>query len=197
MTALDKRRCGPCKACCSVLKIDTPEFRKPAQTLCPHHTGRGCGIYEIRPGVCREFLCGWRLFAELDDSWRPDLSGVLILRKAPSELPPAWRDGGYGVHLAITGGEDAVTRPGFAEYVAGLMKRGIAVYMSAASPATLVNEHMDAAAMDMPAIRERLAYLSRLLHASAWKRGIRMIGALYRLNVERQRALVEKRLKIK
>jgi hypothetical protein len=69
--------------------------------------------------------------------------------------------------------------------------------MSAASPATLVNEHMDAAAMDMPAIRERLAHLSRLLHASAWKRGIRMIGALYRLNVERQRVLVEKRLKIK
>jgi hypothetical protein len=50
--------------------------------------------------VCQQFLCGWRLFDELDDDWRPDLSGVLVMRKAPAELPAAlaeralWRASG-------------------------------------------------------------------------------------------------------
>jgi hypothetical protein len=59
------------------------EFRKPANTPCPHLCGTGCGIYETRPPVCQQFLCGWRLFPELTDDWRPDLSGVLVMRKAP------------------------------------------------------------------------------------------------------------------
>jgi hypothetical protein len=87
VTALDERACGPCTVCCVVLKIEAPELRKKAQTPCRHLTGRGCGIYAARPGVCQKFLCGWRLFAELEDDWRPDLSGVLVMRKAPAELP--------------------------------------------------------------------------------------------------------------
>src|SRR5262249_34203215 len=116
MTALNKRACGPCTVCCTVLKIDTPQLRKPADTPCKHLCATGCGIYEARPPVCQQFLCGWRLFAELGDDWRPDLSGVLVMRKAPAELPPAWQSAAYGVELAITGGEKAVRRPGFAEY---------------------------------------------------------------------------------
>ena len=34
-----------------------------------------------RPKICREFLCGWLLFPELGDDWRPDRSGVIILQK--------------------------------------------------------------------------------------------------------------------
>jgi hypothetical protein len=126
-----------------VLKIEAPQLRKKAQTPCRHLISTGCGIYAARPGVCRQFLCGWRLFAELEDDWRPDLSGVLMMRKAPAELPAAWRGAPYGVHLDVTGGEAAITRAGFADYVARLMTQGIPVFLSAASPSTLVNEHLN------------------------------------------------------
>ena len=64
MTALNKRICGPCTVCCTVLKIEAPELRKGAGTSCKHLRGAGCGIYESRPPVCQQFLCGWRLFPE-------------------------------------------------------------------------------------------------------------------------------------
>src|SRR5947209_3029745 len=78
MTALHKRKCGPCTVCCTELKI--PQLRKQARVPCQHLTVSGCGIYQTRPDVCREFLCGWRLFEEMGDDWRPDLSGVMALR---------------------------------------------------------------------------------------------------------------------
>ena len=102
MTALDKRRCGPCNACCVVLEIATPQLRKKARVPCQHLTDGGCGVYAARPDVCQQFLCGWRLFEELGDEWRPDLSGVLMMRQAPAELPAAWAAAPYGVHLAVT-----------------------------------------------------------------------------------------------
>jgi hypothetical protein len=192
MTALAKRICGPCTVCCTELKIETPEFRKAAGTACKHLCGTGCGIYETRPAVCQQFLCGWRLFPELTDDWRPDLSGVLVMRKAPAELPPAWQSAPYGVELAITGGEAAVTRPGFAEYAAGLLAKNIPVFLSASSPFTLLNEHVDPAA-GLPALRQKLVQLYGLLHAARWKRGkLLMLVPLYRLLLDRQRFLAQK-----
>jgi hypothetical protein len=192
MTILAKRACGPCTLCCTHLKIDTPAFRKPAQTSCANLGGAGCGIYEARPPVCQQFLCGWRLFPELGDDWRPDLSGVLVMRKAPTELPPAWRGAPYGVELAITGGVAAVTRPGFAEQAASLLTKNIPVFLSAASPSTLLNEHLDPAT-DLAGLRQKLLQLYGLLHAARWKRGkLFMIIPLYRLLLDRQRALAQK-----
>jgi hypothetical protein len=189
MTPLHKRNCGPCTACCVSLKIKVPELRKKADEPCRHLTGKGCGIYETRPAVCRQFLCGWRLFEELDDSWRPDLSGMLIMRKAPSEMPPAWRSAPYGVHLIVTGGEAAVRRPPFAAYVARQIARGIPVYLSAPAPSTLVNNHVDAVLLGDPAaLRERLVWLYSLLRAARWECGLwRMIAPLYRLQMDVQR----------
>lgn len=192
MTTLAKRACGPCTVCCTALKIETPELRKPAGTPCKHLCGSGCGIYETRPPVCQQFLCGWRLFPELTADWRPDLSGVLVMRKAPTELPPAWRNAPYGVELAIVGGEQAVTRPGFAEYAAALMAKNIPVFLSASSPSTLLNEHVDGGA-GLPALRQKLLQLYGLLHAARWKRGkLLMLLPLYRLLLDRQRVLVQK-----
>lgn len=187
MTALDKRTCGPCTACCVVLKIDVPELRKRARVPCPHLTASGCGIYAKRPSVCREFLCGWRLFEELGDDWRPDFSGVLMLRYAPNELPHAWRGSPYGVHLVITGGEAAVLRPAFVAYVARQMAGGIPVLLSAASPYIVLNEHVPADS-DPALLRTRLAELYALLHAARFGRSLwkRMVF-LYRLQIDRQR----------
>jgi hypothetical protein len=191
-TALAERRCGDCKACCNELKIKAPQFRKKAHTMCAHHTGKGCGIYESRPQVCRDFLCGWRLFDELDDGWRPDLSGALIVRLAPAQLPPAWVAAGYGVEIAVTGGQAAIARPGFVEYVSALLARGVAVYLSAASPATLVNEHL--AAHDLASVRQTLLRLYDMLYAARWRRGLGMLLPLYRLQLDRLRFLSQRKI---
>jgi len=187
MTALAKRQCGPCTVCCVELKIDTPELRKKARTACQHLSAAGCGIYAAHPPVCQQFLCGWRLFEEMSDDWRPDRSGILAMRKAPHELPVAWQNAPYGVHLVVLGGEAAVQRPAFAGYVTSLLARGIPVFLSAASPYILLNEHLEAEA-DPAFFRERLAELYDLLHAARFGRGLlKRITFLYRLQIDRQR----------
>ena len=187
MTGLVKRACGPCQVCCVELKIATPELRKKARVSCQHLTQSGCGIYASRPPVCQQFLCGWRLFEELGDDWRPDLSGVMMLRMAPAELPARLRAAPYGVHMAIVGGESAIMRPAFAGYVAQLLSRGIPILLSAASPYIVLNEHVEKDG-DPDFLKARLAELYALLQAarfgaSLWKR----IAFLYRLQIDRQR----------
>jgi hypothetical protein len=193
---LDKRQCGPCTVCCVELKIEVPELRKKARLPCQHLAASGCGIYAGRPPVCREFLCGWRLFEEMGDDWRPDLSGILALRKAPAELPVAWAAAApYGVHLVVIGGEAAVLRPAFADYVTGLMARGIPVFLSAASPYILLNEHLEAGS-DAARLKGRLAELYALLHAARFGQSLlRRIVFLYRLQIDRQRQKLLKKSK--
>jgi uncharacterized protein len=183
MTRLEKRQCGPCTVCCTELKI--PQLRKEARVPCRHLTASGCGIYAERPDVCREFLCGWRLFEDMGDDWRPDLSGVMALRWAPNQLPAAWKVAPYGVHLLVIGGEQAVMRPAFITYVARTMGRGLPIFLSAASPYILLNDHVPAGA-DVTVLKQRLAELYPLLHAarfgqSLWQR----IRFLYRLQIDR------------
>ena len=187
MTALAKRQCGPCTICCDELKIDTPELRKKARVPCQHLSVAGCGIYAARPPVCQQFLCGWRLFEDMGNDWRPDQSGILALRKAPGELPAAWRHAPYGVHLVVISGEAALKRPAFATYVAAALARGIPVFLSASSPYILLNDHIEADAQPS-FLKERLAELYGLLHAARFGRGLlkRMVF-LYRLQIDRQR----------
>jgi hypothetical protein len=183
MTALHKRQCGPCTVCCTELKI--PQLRKEARVPCRHLTVSGCGIYADRPNVCREFLCGWRLFEEMGDDWRPDLSGVMALRWSPDQLPAAWKSAPYGVHLLISGGEAAVMRPAFVTYIARTMARGLPVFLSAASPYILLNDHVPAGADDA-ALKQRLAELYPLLHAARFGAGLwQRIRFLYRLQIDR------------
>lgn len=193
-TPLAKRECGPCKACCEVLKIDVPELRKKSGVLCKHHTGTGCGIYATRPPVCQHFLCGWRLFDTLDDDWRPDVSGVLIVKRTAADVSKDYADAPYGLSLAITGGQETMTRPGFAEFVVREIARGIPVEMRSNSPGTLLNHHLDPGTA-IEATRASLARIFGMIMAARWKRGPLMLWHLYRLEVERQRALMQKRLK--
>ena len=187
MTPLAKRQCGPCTVCCVELKIDTPQLRKKARLPCPHLGPGACGIYATRPPVCQKFLCGWRLFEDMGDDWRPDLSGILAMRRAPEELPATWRKAPYGVHLVVIGGETAVMRPAFSSYVARLMGRGIPVFLSAASPYILLNDHIEADA-DAGFLQQRLVELYALLHAARFGRSLlRRMVFLYRLQIDRQR----------
>jgi hypothetical protein len=71
------RGCGECTVCCTALAIDKPEIQKDAGVTC-RHCRAGCTIYATRPALCRDFYCGWRQLPILDDSRRPDRSGVFV-----------------------------------------------------------------------------------------------------------------------
>lgn len=96
--------CGTCTMCCKLLGVED----KPAGKWCPHCTqGRGCGIYETRPELCRVYKCGWLLSQddpgrELPPDLRPDRCKVMISPTARSDLVmvnvdvsarDAWRHG--------------------------------------------------------------------------------------------------------
>lgn len=153
--------CGSCTVCCLVLRID--EFTKPAGTLCQHCTGKGCGIYETRYDVCRGYLCGWRTLPKLGDDWRPDRSGILLTIIGPEDLDDVHRPQGHGVNFIIVGGEKAILRPGFAEYITTLVSRNVAVYLSADSPKTLINKYLQplVAAKNKPGVIEMLLHIYR------------------------------------
>jgi hypothetical protein len=131
--------CGGCTVCCTALPI-IADFAKPAGVTCQHCKPSGCGIYETRFAICRGFLCGWLLLPQLDESWRPDRSGILIRAIDRDELPEEFRAAGSGMHFTILGGEASITRPGLADYIATLVRRGVGVWLSADSPRTLINE---------------------------------------------------------
>lgn len=75
---LADRDCGECTACCSVLTVDTPDFKKPAGTPCAKLTAQGCSIHAVRPHICRTWFCAWRRVAAMPDQARPDRSGLLV-----------------------------------------------------------------------------------------------------------------------
>lgn len=77
-SVLADRSCGDCTVCCTILKVDTPEFAKPAGTPCVHLCAQGCSIHAIRPRICRTWFCAWRRVAALPDAARPDRCGLLV-----------------------------------------------------------------------------------------------------------------------
>src|SRR5215468_4810921 len=80
------RTCGECNACCRYFDL-MADLDKPCGVLCQHwRTGVGCGVYETRPAVCRDFYCHWLQNDTLDDAWRPDRSG-LIIRETVDDIP--------------------------------------------------------------------------------------------------------------
>jgi len=153
--------CGTCTVCCLALGIKEPS--KPAGVMCQHCTGTGCGIYETRYEVCRGFLCGWRMVSQLGDAWRPDRSGILLLIVAAKDVPQEHRPSGNGMQFVILGGEKAILRAGFADYVSTLVSRNVAVYLSADSPKTLINKYLRelVAAKDKSSVTKMLVHIYR------------------------------------
>lgn len=102
--AIPARACGDCVACCQVLNIDEPDMVKPADQMCMHCTGKGCGVYDSRPQVCRDWDCVWRRIDSMPMETRPDHLGVLftIDRQAEPQTP---FDRLYFVARAMDGGE--------------------------------------------------------------------------------------------
>ena len=155
-----KNECGGCTVCCTALRIEDDELAKPAGVTCHHCTPTGCGIYQTRPATCRGFHCGWLLLPALNESWRPDRSGVLIGLIEPDDLPEEFRAAGNGLHFTVLGGDASISRPGFADYVATLVRRDVAVWLSAGTPKTLINAYLKPAA----SAHDRDGVIAMLLH---------------------------------
>ena len=100
------------------------------------------------------------------------------------------------MQLLVTGGEAAIARPGFAEYVAGLVSRGMAVYLTATSPHVLVNEHLQptVAAGAYAGHDPDCCNISTAccMTAREGKGVLRTLPHLYRLQLEKWRAFAKK-----
>ena len=71
----EKRVCGTCTACCTVIAI--PELSKRSNVTCKFVQDSRCSIYPCRPRCCSGFSCEW-LDGRGTNSERPDISGVVI-----------------------------------------------------------------------------------------------------------------------
>lgn len=75
--AIPDRNCGSCTLCCKLLAV--PVIDKPRGQWCQHCTpGKGCNIYRDRPGVCRDWNCGWQIWQWLGEEWYPLESKIVI-----------------------------------------------------------------------------------------------------------------------
>lgn len=119
------RQCGPCRACCKDPLIDTPQLQKLPGALCPHYAN-GCTIYAARPQACRDWYCGWRTLAALDDDWRPDRCHILIEFTA-DDIPPAYPQN--GVKFIFDADLARIAWPPFVHYVAQLIAAGIPAFV--------------------------------------------------------------------
>jgi len=164
-TLVQGRECGFCTVCCSATKIDAPEFKKPAGILCQHCNGRGCTIHDTRPRVCRDFFCGWWVLPQLDEDWRPDKSGVLILPRTEN-LPDGYASR-EGFQLFVLGEDASIRRPGFVELVMGFVASRIAVYLLVAGPPgqAAISEFLNERLAGYVAAPNRSAVLSLLLES--------------------------------
>src|SRR5215469_2144017 len=102
------RECGSCMMCCKVLDIRETELRKEAGVWCFQAVhGKGCGIYESRPRVCRGFFCHWMINPNLGPEWKPErakfvlhtgnekIGGQLLILSVDPSFPNAWTKAPY------------------------------------------------------------------------------------------------------
>lgn len=71
-----KRLCGTCTACCVETEFNTPEFSKEYMKPCQYLCETGCGIYEKRFPVCKEYNCLW-LQGYGTEIERPNITGII------------------------------------------------------------------------------------------------------------------------
>lgn len=123
-----ERSCGACTACCTVMAIDKPDIQKQAGVRCRHCTGVACAIYETRPALCQDYHCAWRQLPILDDTWRPDRSGVF------TEIEVI--DGETAITLTLIGNPlKTIRQPWFLDFVITGVGNGVALHLGIPGPA--------------------------------------------------------------
>lgn len=142
------RECGTCIACCRDLAIVHDGMNKLPGVTCEHcSAGAGCAIYETRPNVCRSFHCAWRSLDNLDETWRPDRSGVLINLEVKAE--------GAEVNLILVGDPAVIEGDRFAGMAAGFIASGTRAYLVVPAEVGFLSYHVLLDALLAPAIARR------------------------------------------
>lgn len=142
------RECGACVACCRDLAILHDGMNKLPGVTCEHClAGGGCAIYASRPGVCRTYHCGWRSLPNMDESWRPDRSGILINLEIGEE--------GADANLILVGDPAVLESDRFAGMAAGFVASDTAAYLVLPSGVGFMSYHVLLNALLAPAIARR------------------------------------------
>jgi hypothetical protein len=159
------RSCGSCTVCCIVPPVKSPSFSKQSNTRCEHCIeSAGCGIYPVRPQVCRDWLCGWRSLPFLDDRWRPDRCGLLIVPEE-EHVPPEFQRR-QGLNFTAFRERGDLEQAFVIEMIAGLVHDGVPAFLSVPGPPgfhpgmTLLNRLVDRAAKERDGGKIRSGLLS-------------------------------------
>ena len=124
---LAARTCGKCTACCRFLPIAEPTLTKPMGVLCQHcKPGQGCTVYDLRPGACRGWNCGWRKLPNLGPGWRPDKSGIMLRMDGDPFVD--------GVTISLIGGAPALRNKQLDLLVSAWVETGIKVFLQCVGP---------------------------------------------------------------
>lgn len=137
------RECGDCTACCTVLTVDSPDFRKPAGAPCVHLGARGCGIHAVRPEICRTWFCAWRRVAEMPEEARPDRSGLLVSLAFVREPQNCLE--GVSISVRALRGSEAIDKGMAAAVLDSVCDRLVPVWFSDGAEKTLVHPEDDVA----------------------------------------------------
>ena len=133
MQLVPGRECGDCNLCCIVPSIDRPEIQKASGAVCRNCTAAGCAIYEDRPNVCRDYYCGWRRTALIDDDWRPDQSGVFI-ELMFGVMPPKARVNFALVLILVANPLRTIREQRFCDFIARNLINDIPMFLAVPGP---------------------------------------------------------------
>ena len=142
---LADRTCGDCTACCTVLTVDTPDFKKPAETPCIHLASHGCGIHAVRPHICRTWFCAWRRIAGMPDEARPDRSGILVSLDFVREPRNCFE--GVSIIVRTLAGSDAIKSGMAGTILDSLCDRLVPVWFSDGSRKMLMHPDSEVAGL--------------------------------------------------
>ncbi len=132
---VEHRECGECAACCVNLTINDPELQKLPGVKCRHlNKSGGCKIYQTRPKTCRDWYCMWRFIPGLDDSWRPDLKGIVI--KRVFENIPTGYENKIALDFEIIGPKKVIHDIEFINVLGGYINQGFPCFISYGKPRT-------------------------------------------------------------
>lgn len=140
---LPERDCGGCTACCVTLKVDTPDFAKPAGTPCAKLTPTGCSIHAVRPTICRTWFCAWRRVAALPEEARPDRSGLIVSVSFNQEARNAFE--AIALTVLALPGSDAIASGMAARVLDSLCDQLVAVWFSDGARKMLMHPENDVA----------------------------------------------------
>lgn len=140
---LADRSCGDCTMCCTTLTVDSPDFKKPAETPCVHLGARGCAIHAVRPHICRTWFCAWRRVAKMPEGARPDRSGLLVSLNFVREPRNCFE--GVSINVRLLAGSTAIENGMAAAVLDSLCDQLVPVWFSDGSKKMLLHPENDVA----------------------------------------------------